>query len=224
MTTRGRNQPTHVYLAKGNAIAPRIPVVVLVDHGTASSAEIVTAALQDRGRAKVVGHPHVREGRLPGDPAALGRRRTRHHGRRVLHAERPQPRWRRRQARRRRHAERLRGRQYAGSRSRAAGCRASAVEQDRRRVTRTTGGSGAAAGPRASSGNEARVALVQRRGKFLVAEPFFSSGPRLAVSRDSRYDVGDLVRRHAGDLRAPRQGESARASRDASGDRTSLAT
>ena len=60
-------------------------------------------------------------------------------------------------------------------------------------MTRTTGGSGAAAGPRASSGNEARVALVQRRGKFLVAEPFFSSGPRLAVSRDSRYDDGDLV-------------------------------
>ena len=34
---------------------------------------------------------------------------------------------------------------------------------------------------------------MQRRGKFLVAEPFFSPGPRLAVSRDSRYDVGDLV-------------------------------
>jgi carboxyl-terminal processing protease len=55
VTTRGRNQPTHVYLAKGNAIAPRIPMVVLVNRGTASSAEIVTAALQDRGRATVVG-------------------------------------------------------------------------------------------------------------------------------------------------------------------------
>jgi carboxyl-terminal processing protease len=55
VTTRGRNQPTQVYLAKGNAIAPRIPMVVLVDRGTASSAEIVTGALQDRGRATVVG-------------------------------------------------------------------------------------------------------------------------------------------------------------------------
>ncbi len=37
------------------------------------------------------------------------------------------------------------------------------------------------------------VAVVERRGKFLVAEPFFGPGPRLAISRDSRYDAGDLV-------------------------------
>jgi carboxyl-terminal processing protease len=42
-------------MAHGNAIAPHIPMVVLVDHGTASAAEILTAALQDRGRAQVVG-------------------------------------------------------------------------------------------------------------------------------------------------------------------------
>jgi len=35
--------------------------------------------------------------------------------------------------------------------------------------------------------------VVEKRGKFLVAEPFFGAGPRLALSRDSRYDVGDLV-------------------------------
>jgi len=55
VTTRGRDQPTVVYTALGGAIAPRIPMVVLVDRGTASSAEIVTGALKDRGRAKVVG-------------------------------------------------------------------------------------------------------------------------------------------------------------------------
>jgi carboxyl-terminal processing protease len=55
VSTDGRSQPRQVYVAKGNAIAPHIPMVVLVDHGTASAAEIVTGALQDRGRAKVVG-------------------------------------------------------------------------------------------------------------------------------------------------------------------------
>lgn len=38
-----------------------------------------------------------------------------------------------------------------------------------------------------------RVAVIERRGKFLVAEPFFGSGPRMAVSRDGRAGVGDLV-------------------------------
>ena len=55
VTTRGRSQPTQVYVAKGGAISTSIPVVVLVDRDTASAAEIVTAALQQRGRAKVVG-------------------------------------------------------------------------------------------------------------------------------------------------------------------------
>ena len=55
VTTRGRNQPTTVYTALGDAVAPKIPMVVLVDRGTASSAEIVTGALKDHGRAKVVG-------------------------------------------------------------------------------------------------------------------------------------------------------------------------
>ncbi len=57
VSTRGRNQPTQVYTALGGKylIAPSIPLVVVVDRDTASSAEIVTAALQQRGRAKVVG-------------------------------------------------------------------------------------------------------------------------------------------------------------------------
>ncbi len=42
------------------------------------------------------------------------------------------------------------------------------------------------------------VAVLERRGKFLVAEPFFESGPRLVVSRDHRAAVGDLVVVRAG--------------------------
>jgi carboxyl-terminal processing protease len=55
LSTDGRAQPRQVYMAQGNAIAPTIPMVVLVDQNTASAAEIVTGALKDRGRAKVVG-------------------------------------------------------------------------------------------------------------------------------------------------------------------------
>lgn len=55
MSAVERGQPRRVYMARGNAIAAHIAMVVLVDHDTASSAEIVTAALQDHGRAKVVG-------------------------------------------------------------------------------------------------------------------------------------------------------------------------
>jgi carboxyl-terminal processing protease len=55
VSTVGRSQPRQVYLARGGAIPTSIPMVVLVDRDTASSAEIVTAALQDRHRAKVVG-------------------------------------------------------------------------------------------------------------------------------------------------------------------------
>src|SRR5580692_3201430 len=55
VTTRGRTQPTQVLLATGHAISPAIPMVVLVDSNTASSSEIVTAALQDHRRATVVG-------------------------------------------------------------------------------------------------------------------------------------------------------------------------
>jgi carboxyl-terminal processing protease len=55
MSAEERGRPTRVYKAREDAIAPHTPMVVLVDQGTASSSEIVTAALQDHGRAKVVG-------------------------------------------------------------------------------------------------------------------------------------------------------------------------
>jgi carboxyl-terminal processing protease len=49
----GRARPVRV--PEGRAIAVDIPLIVLVDYATASSAEILAAALRDNGRAAIVG-------------------------------------------------------------------------------------------------------------------------------------------------------------------------
>jgi carboxyl-terminal processing protease len=55
VTTRGRAVRERVYRATGDPVVPDLPMVVLVDRGSASASEIVAGALQDRGRAKLVG-------------------------------------------------------------------------------------------------------------------------------------------------------------------------
>ena len=62
VTIRGRHGSVETQVAHKGGAAVGVPVIALVDQGTASAAEILAAALHDHGRAKLVGVPTYGKG------------------------------------------------------------------------------------------------------------------------------------------------------------------
>jgi carboxyl-terminal processing protease len=62
VTIRGRRGSVETQVAHKGGVAVGVPVIALVDQGTASAAEILAAALRDQGRAQLVGVPTYGKG------------------------------------------------------------------------------------------------------------------------------------------------------------------
>jgi carboxyl-terminal processing protease len=55
VTTKGRNTRERPWKASGDGVHTDFPIAIIVNHFSASASEILAAALQDNGRAKIVG-------------------------------------------------------------------------------------------------------------------------------------------------------------------------
>ena len=175
VSTKGLHRPRRVFEAEGTPIDRDDP-------GRRARQRELGVGVGDRHRRAAGPRPrrggrrdHVRQGRLPGDPPPLQRRRARHHGRRVLHAGRAQP---RRQGRRARREGGRRPRRRSATRGSRRRSRSSRRPRARER---------ARAAPRPSSRCSSAVAASS------PPSPFFTRGRRINVDKGGRASVGDLV-------------------------------